>query len=890
MSYSCSFGLYAQAPTTKKTPIGQRFIFSLPKTHDKSTLELWLQRTKPAGVMLEAWHMSNRSKIKETIENLQALASKIGIPPLFVAVDWEGGIVSRANEAGGFASVPAPYNFAQGGRSSCFLTGKLIGRQLRSVGASMVFAPSLDLFDPNNYVLATRCLSSDPVKVFECGLAFARGLISEGVMPVIKHFPGLGCGLGDTHLVDVKIDLKEADFQKHVSPFIKALDENLPAVMVSHAEYSNFDNKSASKSEVVVNFLRDHNADVILITDDIAMLAFNNEQKKIKVSKSFLDDVMTSLKAGFHLLIFSELPEKQCALVEALEDLEAQRQLVNHDAIVEKINTAKKTYKVKEAEASGDFDEKELAQELAAKANVQHVSIDGLANKRVLLVTVDLPKIRTSEAWFISQKNSYLGSLLKNKVSHFLEAICDAKDNSSVASIAKLVALAKKSYYDVVILQTFFYGQGEWNKNQEEWLKKLDALSDRLIVFSLGHPREQQVLGKLARIINLGAFHMPDIDVACERLFASPALTGAERLMLNPERFLKKKHIALLCHNCSYIKQQGHELFLPDVLLQWVKQQDDSTRLVALFSPEHGLLGSQEAAASVESESVSKWGCPIYSLHGKFRKPTDEMLDGIDLLLVDLQEVGVRCYTYLSTMALTLEAAAKKGIEVIVLDRPNPLKALGAQGPMLDASCESFLGKISVPFVHGQTMGGLAKFVNEKHHLKLSVLDCIGTCDEYFGANFRAPSPNLSTHDALFAYPMTVVIEGTNYSEGRGTSSPFQQIGAPWINAQLVAKTLNEKHLPGVYFEPVEFKPTKIKGVAENPKHLDQLCQSVFIHVLDRDVIKPVEVAHNLLTTLFFLYPEQSKFLQWGGKYAIDSIIGTHAWREEIMGNKQLIS
>jgi uncharacterized protein YbbC (DUF1343 family)/beta-glucosidase-like glycosyl hydrolase len=882
---------------TPPIPIGQRFILSLPKTHHRATLESWLKKTKPSGVMLEAWHMRNRATIKETVEHLQAGARHIGIPPLLVTIDWEGGIVSRVHEGGGFVSVPAPYNLAKGGRSTCFLAGKLIGRQLHSIGVNMVFAPVLDLFDAHNCVLATRCFSDDPKKVFDCGLAFAHGVLSEGVIPVVKHFPGLGRGLSDTHLVDVKIDFDTKSFQKHVEPFLKMLDEGVPAVMVSHAEYSTFESKPASQSMSVVNYLRSYNADVLLITDDIAMMAFNNAQRKIRalttglafsMNEAFLDDVMTSLTAEFQLLIFSELPEKQIALLEALEDLGAQRHLPGYTSVVEKINEVKSRFIGKTPASFVDFDEKELAQTLAARGNTRHVWIEDLKHKKVLLISVDIPKIRPEEDWFISQKNSYLGTLLKGACAELLEVIADANDKASVEAITKCVKLSK--HYDVIILQTFFYGQGIWNKNQEAWLKRVAPLDARLIIFSLGHPYEQQLLKRTAHVVHLGAFHRPDIDVSCKRLRMPPVVTGADRLMQTPQQFLYNKRIALLCHNCSWVHVNEREKFLPDAVLQWVKQQKNQTRLVALFSPEHGLLGTQEAAALVESERESKWECPIYSLHGKVRAPTDDMLKGVDVLLIDLQEVGVRCYTYVSTMILTLEAAAKHGIEVIVLDRPNPLKILGQQGPVLEASCESFLGKIAVPFMHGQSMGSLAKQINEKYHAKLTVLECRGTADDYFITHFRRPSPNLVSYDSLLVYPMTVVLEGTNYSEGRGTTMPFQQLGAPWVDAHDLALTLNKKQLPGVYFEPIEFTPESITGVAEHPKHQGQLCRGVFIHVVDHKVLQPVSVARALLEVLWNLYPQQSTFLQWGDKYALDLLVGTPVWREEIVGNMPVLS
>jgi uncharacterized protein YbbC (DUF1343 family)/beta-glucosidase-like glycosyl hydrolase len=874
-------------------PIGQRFILSLPKTHDKKILASWLTQTKPAGVMLEAWHMSDRLKIKDTISYLQLTAKNNNLPPLFITIDWEGGIVARAHEGGDFFSVPAPYNLCQGGRSSCFLAGMLIGKQLHDIGINVSFAPSLDLFAPHNYILATRCFASNPLMVFNCGLAFARGLLSVGVMPVIKHFPGLGDGTGDTHLCDVKINDTTKKLKKHLYPFIKALKAKLPAIMVSHAEYQQFGNKPASQSTTVAKFLNHYNPNALLITDDISMMAFNKigtPCQSLTLSPCFIDAIETSLSAGFHLLIFSAAQNDQEFLLKTLEAHESIAALTTHDTFVQKINETKKHILQSDKKVFfSSLDGEQLANELSADGNKKHIWVKNIEHKKILLLSVNLPKIRPSEAWFIDGETSYLGSLLKSDCAQLHEIIYDAHTNQSIEFFKKTARLAKEQKYDSIIVQTFFYGQGLWNKNQEELLKLLTPQLDRLVVFSLGHPYEKIILGKEAAIINLGAFHKPDIGVAYKRLLTPPLITGADRLMQNPGPILNNKRIGLLCHNCSWIGIGKEKEFLADAIFRWTQQQNNNSRLCALFCPEHGLQGTQEAASIVNDISKSQWGCPIYSLHGKLKSPTDQMLKNIDVIVIDLQDVGVRCYTYLSSMVLMIEAAAKNNVEVVVLERPNPLKSLSAQGPMLEPSCMSFAGKIAVPFLHGQTIGSLAKLVNEKYHAKLTVIECIGDTDIFFRTNFQKPSPNLPSYTTLFTYPMTVVIEGTNYSEGRGTQNPFQQIGAPWVNAQLLAKTLNKQDLSGVYFEPCEFIPKKIIGCAENPKHKNQLCKGVFIHVINKKIIRPVAIAQILLTTLFELYPQQSQLVKWGKTYSLDGIIGTSTWRKKLLKSKNLL-
>jgi uncharacterized protein YbbC (DUF1343 family) len=263
-------------------------------------------------------------------------------------------------------------------------------------------------------------------------------------------------------------------------------------------------------------------------------------------------------------------------------------------------------------------------------------------------------------------------------------------------------------------------------------------------------------------------------------------------------------------------------------------------------------------------------------------------------LIIDFQEVGVRCYTYLSTLALTLQVAKDSDVAVLVLERPNPIKFLGACGSKLNPKFESFLGKVDTQFIHGLTIGEIAKNLNKKIGADLTVLSCSGAQDKaatqeqidtYFLNNYTPPSPNLPTIDSVYVYPMTVFIEGTNYSEGRGTMHPFEQIGAPWIDglddAQKLAENLNKKKLPGIYFEPVSFTPKIISGMAENPKHKNTLCHGVFLHIYNRKILKPFITAQTILRELFHAYPKQSEWLKFRDRYVIDLLAGDNSVRKK---------
>jgi uncharacterized protein YbbC (DUF1343 family) len=238
-----------------------------------------------------------------------------------------------------------------------------------------------------------------------------------------------------------------------------------------------------------------------------------------------------------------------------------------------------------------------------------------------------------------------------------------------------------------------------------------------------------------------------------------------------------------------------------------------SVQLVALFSPEHGIRGTAEAGVLVDSGRDEQTGLPVHSLYGSTRKPSPEMLEGIDVLLFDIQDIGARYYTYVSTMALAMEAAGEAGIPFIVLDRPNPLGGSVIQGNVLDPSFASFVGMYPVPMRHGMTTGELARMFAGEFGVEVDLL--VVPADgwrrsqtfEDTGLPWRAPSPNIPTIESALHYPGTCLFEGTNLSVGRGTDRAFQHVGAPWLDGRTLAQRLNAHGLPGVRFEATTFTP-----------------------------------------------------------------------------------
>lgn len=300
-------------------------------------------------------------------------------------------------------------------------------------------------------------------------------------------------------------------------------------------------------------------------------------------------------------------------------------------------------------------------------------------------------------------------------------------------------------------------------------------------------------------------------------------------------------------------------------------------QLVALFGPEHGFDGAAPDGAPVGSSADARTGLPVYSLYGEVRQPSAEMLAGLDALVFDIQSVGVRFYTYITTLLHTLQAAAEHGLAVIVCDRPNPIGGEILEGPVLRRGFESFVGSGPLPIRHGMTVGELARLYNEAWSVgsDLTVVSCAGWQRKMWfddtGLPWVPPSPAMPWPNTAIVYSATCLIEGTNLSEGRGTALPFHLVGAPWVNGQRLAERLNQLYLPGVHFRAVVFEPAADKWAGER-------CGGVQLHVTDRNALRPVTVGLYLLAAVHALYPQQLMYRKSrddGGRPHIDLLIGT---------------
>ncbi|HBN83602.1 MAG TPA: DUF1343 domain-containing protein [Clostridiales bacterium] len=299
--------------------------------------------------------------------------------------------------------------------------------------------------------------------------------------------------------------------------------------------------------------------------------------------------------------------------------------------------------------------------------------------------------------------------------------------------------------------------------------------------------------------------------------------------------------------------------------------------LKALFSPEHGVRGDVQAGGTVDNYTDAKTSLPVYSLYGKIRKFTAEMIKEIDLIVLDIQDIGARYYTYIYTMANAMEACAEFNVPIVILDRVNPLGGKIMDGNILDTKNRSFVGNYSIPVRHGLTMGELAQLFNKEFSINcnLNVVPVQGwnrnmTFDDT-DLLWVSPSPNIPSFETVVLYIGTCLLEGTNMSEGRGTTKPFELLGAPWVDASELCDAMNNYGYQGVLFRPAYFTPTF-------SKHQGQLCGGVQIHITESKNVKAFEIGVRLIYTLMDLYKEHFAFLppyKEGGTPFFDRLAGT---------------
>lgn len=354
---------------------------------------------------------------------------------------------------------------------------------------------------------------------------------------------------------------------------------------------------------------------------------------------------------------------------------------------------------------------------------------------------------------------------------------------------------------------------------------------------------------------------------------AGPVRPGIETFLADVPARLRGKRVGLITNHTGIDRART-----PDIDLI---ARHPHLRLVALLAPEHGIRGTVEAGEPIQDERDPGTGVPIHSLYqSEDRGPTPEMLRDVDVLVYDLQEVGGRTWTYVSTMALSMQAAARKGIPFVVLDRPNPIGGEIVEGALLDPRFRSFVGMYPIPARHGMTVGELATLFNQAHGIgsDLVVARVEGwrrsQWQDETGLPWVNPSPNLRSLAALTSYPGSVYFEGTSVTEGRGTDRPFEQVGAPWLDAPRVAATMNAMGLPGIRFEAITMPVAPTAA-----KHPGQTIPAIRFVVTDRRAYRPVRTSLLLIDEIRRQHPRD---FAWTG--TIDRLTGSDRVRLAIEG------
>lgn len=354
---------------------------------------------------------------------------------------------------------------------------------------------------------------------------------------------------------------------------------------------------------------------------------------------------------------------------------------------------------------------------------------------------------------------------------------------------------------------------------------------------------------------------------------------GVEVLLSEKIGLIAGLRVGLVCNQASILPDFSH---VADVF-----EARDDFELTTLFGPQHGIRGDvQDNMIETEHSTDEKTGKPIYSLYSETREPTEAMLENVDVIVFDMQDVGCRIYTFVYTLANCMRAAKKFGKKVIVCDRPNPINGVQVEGNILEPEFESFVGQFPIPTRHGMTVAELAKLFNEQFGIgcDLEIVLMDGWSREMWfeqtNLPWVLPSPNIPTVDTAAVFPATVHFEGTELSEGRGTTKPFELVGAPYINPDIYVDELAKYNFTGVAFRSTCFRPTFQKWA-------EQTCGGVQLHVTDREAFMPVIVGIAMIKTAYDLYTEHFQWKQTAYEYVFDKnpfdvVSGTDKIRKQI--------
>ena len=358
-------------------------------------------------------------------------------------------------------------------------------------------------------------------------------------------------------------------------------------------------------------------------------------------------------------------------------------------------------------------------------------------------------------------------------------------------------------------------------------------------------------------------------------LFAqnSKVLTGADILLSDSLDLVTNKNVGIVTNHTGLLSNGTHIVDTLNSLNQ--------VNVVVLFGPEHGIRGDAPDGHSISDGKDSKTGIQVYSLYGKTKKPTKEMLKNVDILVFDIQDIGARFYTYISTMFFAMQAAVENNIPILILDRPNPINGIRVEGPIIQEGFKSFVGIANIPIMHGMTIGELALFFNEENLLNENLKADFKiikmqnwTRNMYFdetGLTWVNPSPNMTSLETALLYPGLCLIEGTNISEGRGTPTPFLNIGAPFINSDSLISKLNSYKLEGISYSKINFTPVEIPNMASKPKFEKENCNGIYFTITDRQKLNSLKLGLVLIYSIMKLNPNDFSFRE----SSIDRLYGS---------------
>ena len=397
-----------------------------------------------------------------------------------------------------------------------------------------------------------------------------------------------------------------------------------------------------------------------------------------------------------------------------------------------------------------------------------------------------------------------------------------------------------------------------------------------------------------SKIIFLILVSLMIFNYSCEVQKSTQTLTGLDLIDKEARDLISGRKVGIVTNHTAYNREGKH---LSDILYDM-----DDVMLTTIFAPEHGFRGQAEAGEHVFDDVDPATGAKIYSIYGSTRKPTKEMLGNVEVLIFDIQDVGARFYTYISTMGYIMEAGAENGIPVIILDRPNPLGGK-VEGPVLDMEWASFVGMYPIPIRHGLTVGELALmikgegWVNHMESLDLTVIKMKNwNPDMYWkdtGLKWIGPSPNISNTNQVAVYPGMCLFEATNFSDGRGTDYAFEWVGADFVQSDKLIRAINQYDVKGLTVQAHEFMPVDLPGKAMNPKYKDQTIQGLAITVTDWDAFESVRFGVICLNVLLDLYPDEFLIsrVRWlnqlWGKETLGQMLKQNASVDEIIASYQ---